>query len=80
MGVLRNTITDRWHTVCFEPPAEISGRRRSIGHHTEGFATRQEAQAAARYLAATLIANGCATFCECDDRILEWDGVWPVWA
>lgn len=71
--VLHRTATGRFHPACFS--AEISGRRRSIGHHTEGFSTRLEALAVARNVAETLIRTGCATECLLAlDTDIGWDG------
>jgi hypothetical protein len=46
-GILKNTKTGRFHPISFRP-APFSGnedlnRYKSIGHHTDGFDTREEA-------------------------------------
>lgn len=50
IGILHNTTTDRWHPIVFRdsplPGGVESPRRlRSLGHHTTGFATREDALA-----------------------------------
>jgi hypothetical protein len=48
-GLLHNTSTDRWHPILFRHAPPPSGdvtsasRYKSIGHHTEGFKSKQEA-------------------------------------
>lgn len=74
VAVLHRTATGRYHPACFSE--ETSGQRRSIGHHTEGFSTRQEALAAARTVAKVI--GGCIAGCEIDDRTLEWHGELPI--
>lgn len=51
-GILVNTATGRWHPISFRysPPfsGDLSGnvgRFKSVGHHTEGFTTQDEAVA-----------------------------------
>lgn len=50
-GILINKKTRRFHPIVFRPaprPSESFGepcRHKSIGHHTEGFDTREEANA-----------------------------------
>lgn len=46
-GMLVNTATGRFHPIAFRPaPSGVHDNRwRSLGHHTEGFATREEALA-----------------------------------
>ena len=50
-GILHNTATDRWHPISFRmapmpgPDGYKAGRYKSVGHHTEGFATQEDAVA-----------------------------------
>ncbi len=51
VGFLLNTKTNRYHPIIFRPAPPPSGdedlaaqRYRSAGHHTDGFATLEEAQ------------------------------------
>lgn len=51
--MLQNTVSGRWHPILFRPAPLPGGkdsdlaaqRYRSLGHHTEGFATKEEAMA-----------------------------------
>ncbi len=59
VGMLRNLATGRFHPIVFRPapaPSEDIGakvsRYRSRGHHTEGFATHEEALASIRAVAS----------------------------
>jgi len=75
-GILRNTKTDRYHPVPFRrapmpgnADATMQAQRyRSIGHHTEGFDTLDDARA---YIAANNNEN-----CRLIDAgvVWEWDG------
>jgi len=74
-GMLRNTATGRFHPILFHPapfpgqtgdlPIGSVMRYRSIGHHTEGFSTLDEALAHVKttYPGYTLL-----------EGIDEWDG------
>ena len=50
-GMLKNTATGRFHPIVFRPAPMPGGsdldasaqRYKSLGHHTEGFATEDEA-------------------------------------
>lgn len=68
--LLHNTATGRFHPLVFRPsprPSEVSERvqrHHSVMHHTEGFATREEA-------IAHVEANDRWRFC---DATFRWDG------
>ena len=72
--MLHNTATDRWHPIFFRPAPMPSGtdtdrkmmRHRSWGHHTDGFATLEEA-----------VADGMA-MCTAETGIV-WDGTMWTW-
>jgi hypothetical protein len=70
-GILQNLQTNRWHPISFRqapmPGNAETGpayRHKSVGHHTEGFDTLEQAQDWVK-------ANP-----NCDDRgtIYAWDG------
>lgn len=49
-GILHNTTTNRYHPITFGekplpggPDADKPVRHKSLGHHTEGFDTREQA-------------------------------------
>lgn len=52
-GLLKNTKTGRWHPILFRPAPLPGGgdagfpaqRYKSLGHHTAGFSTEEEAMA-----------------------------------
>jgi hypothetical protein len=81
VALLHHTGTHRWHPVVFNCRPGHPRRQppESIGHHAAGFATRQEALAAARRVAETLIYSGCASGCEIDVAAdIAWDGECPI--
>lgn len=78
IALLHNQAQGRWHPILFseapfpgspEPNSPI--RLRSRGHHTEGFASREDALEGALALAAQ-VEPAPAMFL---DRDLEWDGL-----
>jgi hypothetical protein len=45
-GILRNRLTGRFHPIVFRyaPPPSGGSRYKSIGHHTDGFDTLDQAE------------------------------------
>src|SRR5579859_5916220 len=79
--LLHDARTHRWHPVVFDSRPVLDsaqamrGRLRSIAHHTAGFDTRQEALAATKHIADTLVNTGCASTCRLAlDSDIEWRG------
>jgi hypothetical protein len=75
IAILQNTSLNRWHPIVFrESPfpggrqLEAGKRYKSAGHHTDGFSTRDEAEAEAK---AMCKRNG-ADFAT--DVVFEWNG------
>lgn len=83
VAMLHNTKLDRWHPITFReaplpgpPSADKPIRHKSQGHHTDGFATREEAVVFAKELAVkikTVVSTdgGAKT---CLDEDIPWDG------
>lgn len=81
IALLYNAKLNRWHPILYyESPLpgnpENLVRHKSKGHHTEGFATRDEAVASAKQLAEQLAKEECcdvpAKFALEED--MPWDG------
>lgn len=83
LGIVRNTATGRWHPMFYRDSPFPGGfdsdlnrnvtRFKSGGHHTEGFATREKAEASIEDRRAKLASGGepCAPGLIAD---WEWDG------
>jgi hypothetical protein len=71
---LHNTKTDRYHPILFteRPLPGGSGpvRHKSVGHHTVGFDTRDEAIAECRKMSENPDCGGRL----CVEKDFEWDG------
>jgi hypothetical protein len=73
-SLIRNYVSGRWHPILFRPAPLPSGadidsgclRYRSKGHHTEGFATKDEAVAWIKDHSDTMTFLEGVEFC--------WDG------
>lgn len=67
-GILTNTQTGRFHPISFRQapfPGGIDGARyRSFGHHTEGFASQEEAVAWVQSKPELKLL----------EKLFEWDG------
>jgi len=81
IAMLHNTTTDRWHPIVFcEAPlpscdiGESPVRHKSSGHHTTGFATRDEALAACVAIKAQMQPEAIGDIQECLDKAFPWDG------
>lgn len=79
IAILHNEKLDRWHPILFQeaplpgPPSRNKPiRHKSAGHHTEGFATREEAVAHAK--AAPGRDPSVANMILAVDEDLPWDG------
>lgn len=82
VALVHNQKLNRWHTIVYrESPLpgpdspDKPMRHKSVGHHTEGFPTRDEAVADAQAMAKKIVAEGLWTTCKLalgDD--LAWDG------
>lgn len=75
MANLHNIKTDRYHPIMFEErptPSHQEGdslmRSKSLGHHTEGFDTREEALNECQTLASQHGMNLCI------EKDFPWDG------
>ena len=83
-AILHNTATNRWHPIFYRevplPGPDTPGkpvRHKSIGHHTDGFATRQEAVTSAEGTAKLIVDKGQAPsvgLTLTEDQDGEWDG------
>jgi hypothetical protein len=71
---LHNEKTNRFHPIVFQEhplpsdPEDSLGRTKSLGHHTNGFATREEAIAECKEIAEKLPARLCI------EKDFSWDG------
>lgn len=77
-AMLYNTKLERWHPILFVErplPGPYSPdkpvRHKSHGHHTEGFATREEALASIDEYTKRPGLEGCRLELDAD---MEWDG------
>jgi len=78
---LHNTQTDRFHPIlfCESPlpgllPAEKPVRHRSKSHHTQGFATRDEALAECDRMVEQLAGESGGPVRLCLQKDFAWDG------
>lgn len=80
IAMLHNTENDRWHPVVFEekplpgnnPDAPV--RHKSKMHHTEGFATRDEALVNCDELAGHLKNHAIGEIKVSVEKAFPWDG------
>lgn len=79
LGMAHNTTTDRWHPMVYRPdPLPGPGphavdRYKSLGHHTEGFDTREDADANQREASEKIrVWDGYSP--QITDRIVAWNG------
>lgn len=76
IALILNVPANRWHPVLFaESPLPGGGgpiRHKSKGHHTTGFATREEAEAYARNDLAPKVNDGTVRL-ELE-AVFGWDG------
>lgn len=79
-ALIHDVKNDRWHPVLFEenmlpgpPSPDKPVRHKSKGHHTVGFATREEAVAHVQGEWPLNAAIG-ANFKDCTDTVFDWDG------
>lgn len=75
MAMLHDTTNDRWHPIVFQEQPLPGGcktpvRHKSMGHHTDGFATREEALQNCE----ETIAASEQTWTQCLDKAFPWDG------
>jgi hypothetical protein len=83
VAMLRNVRANRWHPIVYYEsplpgPADTDKpvRHKSKGHHTEGFATREEAVASAKQL-AEVVAKECSDTGKCRlalEEDIPWGG------
>lgn len=84
IAILVNTSTGRYHPIVYQEaplPGPPSGdkplRHKSFGHHTSGFATREEAVADAETKAKQVVENGLWPSCALaldPEQDVPWDG------
>jgi len=84
-AMLHSKATNRWHSIFFDlypwaGDTENLHRMKSLGHHTEGFDTREAAVADVHATAARIKAGeGLETILQLDED-LPWDGIeMPAW-
>ena len=75
VAYLHNTKLNTWHPIVFQEhpvPGNPKGvvRHRSVGHHTDGFATRELAEASV----ATDLMPEIAGLKTAKDPVITWDG------
>lgn len=78
IGMLKDVTKDRWHPIIFEyhpPGASDIPRYRSTMHHTEGFATRTEAEARIPELADRIEKQLCGIVFVSIAKDVPWDGL-----
>ncbi len=82
VAMLHNTKLNRWHPITFQeaplpgpPSTDKLIRHKSLGHHTEGFSTRDEAVIFAKEHAVRIkevsVDGGAQT---CLDEDIPWNG------
>jgi hypothetical protein len=82
VALIHNQKLNRWHPVIYrESPLpgpdspDKPVRHKSLGHHTEGFPTRDEAITNANTMAKKIVEGGHWTACKLAlDEDLPWDG------
>jgi hypothetical protein len=73
-AILHNTVTDRWHPIEFyacplpSDPEFNTPRHYSLGHHTDGIASKE---AAIMYIRVLCEQDGVS---DCSDHVFAWDG------
>lgn len=73
-ALLHNNSTGRWHPIEFyaaplpSDPEFTNPRHYSLGHHTDGASTREEAE---QWIRAMCEMPGVS---DCSDHVFEWDG------
>jgi len=79
IGMLYDTVHDKWHPIFFKAHGFCSGdlenakRYKSGGHHTEGFATRDEAVVSIDETVVQLLESDC-TVKNAWRKAFSWDG------
>jgi hypothetical protein len=81
ISMLHNTKLSRWHPIIFrESPLPGGGgsmqsiRYKSVGHHTEGFETREAALAAIDSIIEKITPDCVGPVVKCLDGDFLWDG------
>lgn len=79
VAMLHDTTADRWHPLLFREAPLPGGERtlvrhKSKGHHTVGFATREEALVGCHEMAEKLKADAIGDVRMCLTKAFLWDG------